>query len=421
MTSALRYRARAFIPTGPYGTPRGHGPLLAVLLALLTALPVIAGKLQLLDVVCLALLPLLSSRALRDRRLLLVGAALLVWAVGQLLSNQVNGGGLAFTIELVAAVTILAVTVFLVTLADGDQDRLCWALAGVAAGLGLQLLLVQGISFGSPTAWKFGFGQPISLLLLALTDLAWRRGFRLPSVVALGAVCAISITADDRHRAAVALLTAVLVLVPHQRDPHPRVRSVVLGVLLLVAALSGVFFQSAQAGWLGDRSAVQIAQWGSNPYVLLVNVRPEFLQSFYLFSTRPLTGFGAYPHLDRTTFEQSLTFLQSMGIDRPDLRDIWLHADGPGLAAHSAALDTWVRAGLAAVPFWLLLWALALWSGTSAITRRSSPLLVFWTVMILWDTVFSPMAALTRIDVAAYLSLALTTLGVSATRRMRPP
>ena len=184
------------------------------------------------------------------------------------------------------------------------------------------------------------------------------------------------------------------------------------GVVLLLAALSGAFLQAADAGALGKRSGEQIEQFGNSPSSILVNVRPEAFQEFYLFAVHPLLGWGSQPRLDSKTYLGSKEFLRDIGVVRSseDLDSTWLDTEVPGVSAHSQAMDSWARAGLAAVPFWLLVLGLALRAGTDAIRFRSSPLTVFWTIVILWDALFSPLTPLSHIELAAYLALAVTSL-----------
>lgn len=385
---------------------------LVVGVALLTAVSVIPGKLQLIDLICVAALPVLWRTIAQDRLLLLLAGTLCLWAGGQLLSDQVNGLGFALSQPLVAAVTILALTPAFLRLSGGDFGRMRFVLIGLALGLAGQLFLGPvPYPITSAEGWKFGYNEPVSVLLLAATDLWWRRGERIPSFLALAAICGLGYLTDHRHLAGIAVLTALLMARRRGRHAHTKVFSVIAGVVLLLAALSGIFIQTSSAGFLGERSAAQIRQFGSNPVSILVNVRPEPFQEAYLFAQRPWTGWGYQPQMDGLTYAQSKQFLSGIGVVRDDLDDIWLHSEVPGVSAHSAAMDSLGRAGVWALPFWGLVVGLTLWAGTTAVRLRSSPLVVLWTVLVLWDTVFSPMTGVTHIHIAAYLALAVSTVG----------
>jgi hypothetical protein len=90
-----------------------------------------------------------------------------------------------------------------------------------------------------------------------------------------------------------------------------------------------------------------------------------------------------------------------------NLRREWSHGASPGVAQHSMVFGTTVMAGVLAVPFWLFLWVVAIRASVTAVRLRSSPLVVFWTLMLLWDTLFSPLTGLYHVQLAAYLALVL--------------
>jgi hypothetical protein len=364
----------------------------------------------------------LAGEALRDRRvgLLIVTAGL--WAVGQLVADDVNGLGVRLSMQVITAVSMLAIVPTLVHLGRTDFRRSRWLALGVAGGLILEAVFVEGLSLGDPGTWKFGLNPPVSVAVLAATDLAWRRGRRLPSFLALAAVCGIGIATDARGIAGIAALTALVMVFPRRRHRYPKVFSALSGVVLLVGVLGAFFIESAQSGVLGDRSGNQVEKYGPRRVSIMVNVRPELFQELSLFSQRPLDGFGSRPRLDTLTYDRSLQFIREVGVIRTDVHDNWLHADDPGVPAHSMAADSWARAGVSAVPFWILVIGLAVWAGTTAIRFRSSPLVLFWTMLTLWDTLFSPLPGLGHIELANYLVMAVVTIASRGGRspRVRP-
>jgi hypothetical protein len=389
--------------------------LLAFGLALLTAVPVIPDKLQLATVVCVGLFPFLVRDAAEDLRVRLLITALILWAVGQVVADEVNGLGLELSLPLALAVTILATTTTLVHFARGDFQSIRFLLLGVTSGIVLWLVVFDRVPITDPASWKFGLIVPVSVALLALTDLAWRRSNRIPSFLVLVAICGLGLWSDSRGITGIAALTALFVLLP--RGPgyrHPRTMFAAGGIALIVGALSILFGESAEAGLLGDRSASQVRQFGSDPLSILVNVRPEFFQELSLFLQRPLTGFGSQPNLSTSNFATSLEFVQSVGVTNIEgLRGYWMQLDIPGVSAHSMAADSWARAGVSAVPFWILVIGLAFWAGTTGLVFRSSPLVVMWTMLVLWDAFFSPLPVSTAIMLAAYLALAVVTITAS--------
>jgi len=393
---------------------------LSLLLAVVTAVPVMQDRLQLLDVVCLMAFPFLLRDVARDHRVLLLISTAAFWAMGQILADEVNGLGLDLSLPFAFAVTVLAIAPTLVSLAREDFRRMRFLALGVVAGLVLEQIAFERLPLGDPASWKYGLNVPLSLVLLAGSDLAWQRGHRMPSFLALAAICGIGLWSDHRGLAGIAVLTALLAVLPRRRHRYPRFWSLLAALVLLFGALGAVFVESATSGILGERSARQVERYGSNPVTLIINVRPELYQEVNLFWQQPLTGFGSQPHLDTSAYNESLQFARSVGVIRTtELREEWLHGETPGVSAHSMAADTWVRAGVSAVPFWTLALVLALWAGTTGIRFRSSPLVVMWTMLLLWDIFFSPMVGMYHIQLATYLALAVVTVTTAPATPLR--
>ena len=404
-------------PRSPNLTPTQ----MVVVVAALTATPIIPSKLQLIDVVAVAALPLMLGYIRRSPRVRFIAITLIVWALAQLASDEYNGLGPRLSMQFVTAVTTLGLVPLLMWLGRGDFKMMRCALMGLTCGLAINWIFVEGNSIAAWSNWKYGLNVPISLALMCMADIAWRNGRRLVSLAALAAVCVLSMVTDHRHLAGVAVLTAILLAFPRTRHGHPAVTGVATGVILLLGALSGAFIQTAQAGLLGERSWTQVEGYGAHPLSIMVNVRPEPFQELYLFSRRPLLGYGSQPALDSEDYDGALAFLQSIGVVRGDVRERWRELEVPGVAAHSQAVDSWARAGAGSVPFWLAVVAVALWAGTSAIRFKSSPLVIMWTMLILWNTFFEPMTGLYHLEVAAYLALALTTIQLPEARRTPEP
>ncbi len=392
--------------------------LLSIGLALMTAVPVISSKLQLGTLVCVGLLPFIVKYAARDLRVRLLITTVILWAVGQVVADKVNGLGLNISLPLTLALTILGTTTTLVYFGRHDFRSIRYLTLGVASGLILWLVVFDRASIGDPVSWKFGFNVPASVALLAFTDLAWRRGNRIPSFLALAAICALGLWSDNRGITGVAALTAVFLLIPGRRSHrNPSIVFAAGAMSLLLGALSILFVDSAQAGLFGERSARQVEQFGSNPVSILVNVRPELYQELSLFLQRP-TGFGSHPQLSTSEYEESLQFVQTVGVTRIDeVSDYWMQLDIPGVSGHSMAVDSWARAGVLAVPFWILVVVLALWAGTTALQFRLSPLVIMWTMLVLWDTFFSPLTVLAATGLGGYLALAVITIRTASGRR----
>jgi hypothetical protein len=192
------------------------------------------------------------------------------------------------------------------------------------------------------------------------------------------------------------------------------------GALCLLSGLA--FLSAARAGWIGQRSAQQFNRNPAGVYAIVVNARPELLQSLYLASRRPFTGYGSVPRLDSGTFNASLDFASAQGVVVDvNLRREWLTKVDPGVAAHSMVLDSVVQAGVLALPFWVFVWVAGIRRAVAAIRLRASPLSVLWTLILLWDTLFSPLTGLYHVLLAPYVALVLLPLPLPAGQPERVP
>ena len=406
MTAAV---APATAGTGTRAAARTAAPLLLAVAAA-AALPVLPGKLVLLDVVCVAALPLLAATLVKDRRLgvlVLVSAA---WAVGQICSDLANGLPPRPSQGVVTAVGVVLITAMLLRLAAGDQVRLTLLVAAVIAGWSVGAALQSDVpAWPVPEIWKYALGAPVSVAVLALCDLLWRAGSRRPVFVALAALTAVDLVLDFRSLALLSLLTLMLFATAPRRPAWRGGLATVLRLAVLAGVLLGGFLAAAQAGLLGERTTAQVRQNGADLTTIAVNLRPESLQSVHLIAQRPVTGYGSQPRLDSTAFADSLRFVAAHGV-RVDvnLRRDWQRSAGPGIAQHSMVFGTAVMAGVLALPFWLYLWRTGIRAALTAVRLRASPLVVFWTLLILWDSVFSPLTGLLHVGLAAYLALVLS-------------
>lgn len=401
--------------------------LLVVAFLLAAAVPVLPGRLLLLDVVCLAALPLLASTLLNDRRLSALTLTIGGWALGLLLADVAAGTGPRISQHLAAAVGILAVTAALIRLSQGDPVRLRLFIAALAVGVavaGLTVGQAGPTSAAYPTGppptptilWKYTLAEPLSIAALALCDIRWRAGSRLPAFLTLPVLAILDILCDLRSLAVATLCALVLAGIAATRRIRLRpVTIVALGGIPCLLLVAG-FFTAAKAGWLGERSQQQFRGDSGDVRTIMANGRPEGMQALFLISEKPF-GWGSQPDIDSVTFARSLTFVQEQRVTVDvNLPKDWLAKTQPGLAAHSTALDTAVQAGLAALPFWVFLLVVGVRRAMAAIGSRAGPLVAFWTVAVVWNTLFEPFVWPGHLLLAGYLALLLLPTQRAGTR-----
>ena len=404
--------------------------LLAVMLA--AAAPVLPNKLLLIDVVLLTALPLLAPTVFTDRRLMPLTLTTGAWALGLVIADIANETGPRIGQHLVASVGILLLTTALVRLSRNDPDRLRLFIAALAIGLA-----ASGLTTGEagPTSaaypdgppptprilWKYQLAEPVSIAVLALCDIRWRAGSRWPAFVALPVLAAADLFCDLRSYAVATLCALLIAVIATMRRVRLRPMTIVVLGGIPCVLLVGGFFAAAKAGWLGERSLMQFRGDQANALTIMVNGRPEGLQALYLVSEKPY-GWGSKPEIDSVTFARSLTFINEHNVTvHANLAKDWLVKTNPGQAAHSSALDTVVQAGLLALPFWVYLLFVGLRRALVAIWARAGPLTAFWTVLIVWDTLFEPVVWPKHLLLAGYLAVVLLPLPTEDSTGMERP
>ena len=94
-----------------------------------------------------------------------------------------------------------------------------------------------------------------------------------------------------------------------------------------------------------------------------------------------------------------------------------LSPDATAIPTHTYLLQSWVWAGLFGAAFWLAVFGIAGWlvANLYAFKAALTPLLVFSTVLLIWDIGFSPYGNSARI-LASY-GIALCLVGLRLMRR----
>jgi hypothetical protein len=104
--------------------------ILAAGVAVLTTVPIVSDKLEALSVVCVLAMPFLIARVAKDKLVRLLCFTLAVWALGQLLSDEIHGLGPNISMQFVSAVTILCIFTVMLFLGKGEYRRVRFLVIG---------------------------------------------------------------------------------------------------------------------------------------------------------------------------------------------------------------------------------------------------------------------------------------------------
>lgn len=346
------------------------------------------GGLTVAAALAVALLPVILPAALRFR-----GAALLLTLGGLGVAS-----GLALTalarvdhgvIDNVTRDAALHVISVLLGITALLWARTVWGDAWVALFFGTGMLADSLLGPAAANAWKFRFGLPVTVVVLALAWLVRRWFVAIAALLLLAGVSAVN---DSRSMFGHLLMAAALVMWQAWRRRSSRKMSGG-GLLALLAVLGTGVYQLGKAlaleGALGaaaaERSARQIEQSGS----LLVGSRPEMGASFALVQVRPWGfGFGVTPNgLDLRAAKSGMA---ELGYD-PNNGYVHRYMFGRGFELHSVIADLWAWMGIVGAVLAVVMTVLlvrGLVTGLAAGT--ASALLVVLSIRALWDMFFAP-------------------------------
>jgi hypothetical protein len=374
------------------------GPASALLLFLLpiVSLSPIGSRSVTVAVLAECLLFPLIVTGLRGQRVgqLMAGlmlASLLTAPLLSSLSIRDVSRGLDSNLELRLMLLLVRCTFILLTVLWARQHL---AVPTVALWFGLGAF-VQGVldsaTFASANPWKYALAWPAAVMLLAITD--GRR--RLLTVLALLLMVSVSIQRDFRSFAAEAVLAMVLYVWRSRSDRAASRRRIVF-VLIASAAIAYTVYlvgtHLALNGTLGEQLQLTTRAQTANGRTLILGGRSESTVALKMFKERP-QGFGpgVQPNLGdvqigKTGLADVAVATDSFYVDR------FLFGDGINL--HSVTSDLWINFGVLGLAFALLMWArLVFGLGQMLASRVGSGLLLFTSIVALWDLAFSPMAA----------------------------
>lgn len=372
----------------------------------------IVGRLIVTEILLLAMLPWLWSA--RDR-LPLPRWFIVLWA-GWLIAQIVTDVVVASAFEDFArgwAAIVLTFTNFAAILVLVSTPRRARIFAiGLAVGGVLAYLFVPN-PYAAADPWKWAFALPVGLVLAA--GLSGWMGAKMPwvTVAVFGAFGAMNLFLGFRSLGGVSLLATgylILNVVAGRRQAAPG-RSTLraaAGLVFLAVAVAGtlqLYDAAASTGLLGSDAQVEYVEQ-SGGLGVLVGGRSEVLASTQAIIDSPILGHGSWA--------KSFAYVDLLADRRSSLGyEIGAGYTDIGLIpAHSYLMGSWVWAGFLGGLFWLTILGIAVWllANLYSVRMELAPLLVFSTMLLLWNIAFSPYGFNARI-VAPY-GIALCLLGV---------
>jgi hypothetical protein len=376
------------------------------------------------DIILVGLLPVAWSRARHVRSLQRFVQLCALGAASQVVSNLMNGVPTGDLLGGVWQPVLLATSVVgLFWFADGNPRNTAVILAAtftllVAAGA------IGSSSVTSNDPWKYRFGIPITLLIVLATGFLWMTHHTVATYMLTVGLGCMNIILGFRSLGAVCIVGASLLAIISliKRADVLRVSLAVIAGLLVSVGTSHVYGALAESGRLGYAQQAKYEAQTRSSAGLLLAARPEALLSLRVIIDHPLFGLGAGSRLDYAITEQLLEAAAEQGVELSPIHQERLLGDG--VDSHSLALGAWVQAGVLAVLPWLYLIVLVLRSSFAAFVQEWSflrPITVVWTVLCIWDFLFSPWSPHYQVLLGSFVVLIAGRLAAEDPSNRRSP
>lgn len=308
------------------------------------------------------------------------------------------------------------------TLLYGRIQRIAIYGWGLVVGSLLAYLIVPD-EFTADYPWKFGLAFPVTLgVFLLVSRSKWKSHWPIVAIFMIGVT---NIYLGARNRGGACLAAALYVAMIHSigRDSmnvvklRPKTIAAIVATIALGAG--GVFWMyqySASRGLLGPKARQEYETQSSGQYGLLIGGRTEMLASIPAIIDSPFLGHGSWAR-DPTYLIAERQALALMGYENAS--EISTNDVEEGIIpSHSYLFGAWVNAGIVGAIFWGWIFIIVVRALMRVYPRSVLllPLMAYTGFSMLWDILFSPYGATTRIIFPYCIVVLATCMGTVPSR-----
>jgi hypothetical protein len=329
---------------------------------------------------------------------------LLIWFIAQLAGDIVN------QTEFIKAAKGILVPVFVAIILLGlttafykRYNYLPLFLFGVFIGMSLSRFI--GSEYYAFNAWKWGIGGSVALCFFTWIEFYCKRNREIYLLGGAAVFVIISMVNSSRSMAAFMLLASVLSISSNRIklmslykhlcvSPWGNVQflvMVLLSVVLIDRSTAALFSYGPFLDSLPFSDAMKYSMQAESKWGIILGGRTELLVSLEAFFDAPILGHGSwaenpyytYIHLDR---------VQASGGILQDLDTAEANVRGFLIPTHSYLMGSIVWGGFFAGIFWLRILGMTLFGFLNE-RVMSSPLLLYISIGLIWNILFSPFGA----------------------------
>jgi hypothetical protein len=394
------------------------GDLLAFIIPCLIFIEVrLVGRLFLPEMILLVLCPFLLRNRGRilwtgpPKTLIVLG---LLWLSAQIITDGIRATPFADFSRGWSNIGIFLLEFSVIYLLVTKSERRVFLFAiGICIGQFLQYFIAPNIFAAGGETWKFGIGYAVTFLLILSTQLRWVRRVNNLGEAILLAAAVLNVVMESRSIGGICFIAALYLFVQRRTKPSQTVPPKVSPIKLVLAAsillVSGVVVLKfygfvASSGMLGESSQQKYESQASGDFGLLIGGRQELLVSSLAIMDSPVIGHGSWAK-DPKYIAMLPEMLSKYGYETPpisydeELSDL--------IPTHSFLFGAWVNSGLLGAVFWF--WVIVFCGKILLVLYKSreplTPVIVFVGINLIWNVLFSPFGAETRLYTAYYLVL----------------
>jgi hypothetical protein len=394
------------------------GDILALLVGLGACYMVrIVGDIPVSEVILIPLIAILlavrSERfRLRKRKLGLILTLMLLWLLGQIVTDVYRSTVMDDWIRGDADIAFFFLDLIgMVILLKGNIRRQMVFYFGLAIGVGLTPKLEPGLNESAESAFKFAYAFTLIYLVTLASCYFYKRRKYLVVGLLFMADIGVNVLFNCRSVTLVMFITTCLILpvIPERIGrfkllPPMQTKSRILAivVLVLVAGVlaAKVMTTLADSGVLGQAAQSKNQQETMAGWGLLLGGRPEILVSSRAVYDSPILGHGSWAKDPK--YSEMLADIEA---------EYGMHPSDEGakfkglIPAHSHLMGAWVFSGVCGAIFWAYILVLSFKSVIRAVTSQLSvtPVYTVLMVLLIWDILFSPFGGIRRITVSFFI------------------
>lgn len=374
------------------------------------------GRLFATDIIILAIFPLIlftKHKRFKDRIVRLVIFFGVLWLCSQILTDIVRNtqsydyyrGWAKICVSLIHFTTLYL-------LIYNRKRRLVLFALGLSIGGIIEYYYNPGI-YAIDYPWKFGLGMPVTLLIVVVASLLYKRSFIL-SVSLLSFAFMLNLYMDFRSLSGVCFLSTIHLSLQWWWAKTNKYQNYIstkqlftIGACLSISSYIFItgYGQLANQGFLGVRAQQKYKLQSSGDLGILVGGRSEILVASQAIINSPIIGYGSWAK--DYLYADSLNYLlRDLGYIPSAFNDLEL------IPTHSHFFGAWVEAGVCGALFWGFIFILAVRFLTVFYQTKNNLniLATFIAFFLMWDILFSPFGADQRFIKPYYIIVILNFL-----------